>query len=106
MSSNCVKCNLIKSLSPCCTIGQGLVTSKHSAAAVFHSCYQELMSRRRSMKLTQPAGCHDNPNQSPVSFHIRKVQSRYLKPYTKLRVTIFVTFKKMVGVLRVQAGVQ
>ena len=51
------------------------------------------------MKLTQPAGCHDNPNQSPVSFHIRKVQSRYLKPYTKLRVTIFVTFKKMVGFL-------
>ena len=71
--------------------------------------YQELMSRRRrrrSMKLTQPAGCHDNPNQSPVSFHIRKVQSRYLKPYTKLRVTIFVTFKKMVEVLSVQAGVQ
>ena len=57
------------------------------------------MSRRRSMKLTQPAGCHDNPNQSPVSFHIRKVQSRYLKPYTKLRVIIFVTFKKMVGFL-------
>ena len=59
--------------------------------------------RRRSMKLTQPAGCHHNPNQSPVSFHIRKVQSHYLKPYTKLRVTTFVTFKKMVGV---QAGVQ
>ena len=58
------------------------------------------------MKLTQPAGCHDNPNQSLVSFHIRKVQSHYLKPYTKLRVTIFETFKKMVGVLSVQAGVQ
>ena len=55
--------------------------------------------RQRSMKLTQPAGCHHNPNQSPVSFHIRKVQSRYLKPYTKLRVMIFVTFKKMVGFL-------
>ena len=53
------------------------------------------MSRRRSMKLTQPAGCYHNPNQSPVSFHIRKVQSRYLKLYTKLRVTTFVTFKKM-----------
>ena len=56
------------------------------------------------MKLTQPAGCHHNPNQSPVSFHIRKVQSRYLKPYTKLRVMTFVTFKKMVGVFSVQAG--
>ena len=64
------------------------------------------MNRRRSMKLTQPAGCHHNPNQSPVSFHKRKVQSRYLKPYTKLRVTTFVTLKKMVGVLSVQAGVQ
>ena len=54
------------------------------------------------MKLTQPAGCHHNPNQSPVSFHIRKVQSCYLKPYTKLRVTTFVMFKKMVGVLSVR----
>ena len=62
--------------------------------------------RLRSMQLTQPAGYHHNPNQSPVSFHIRKVQSRYLKPYTKLRVMIFVTFKKMVWVLSVQAGVQ
>ena len=58
------------------------------------------------MKLTQPAGCHHHPNQSPVSFHIRKVQSRYLKPYTKLCVMTFVTFKKMVGVLSVRAGVQ
>ena len=58
------------------------------------------------MKLMQSAGCHHNLNQSPVSFHIRKVQSCYLKPYTKLRVTTFVTFKKMVGVLSVQAGVQ
>ena len=74
-----------------------------------HYLNQELMSchrRRRSMKRTQPVGCHDNPNQSPVSFHIRKVQSCYLKPYMKLRVTIFVMFKKMVAVLSVQAGVQ
>ena len=54
------------------------------------------------MKLTQPAGCHHNPNQSPVSFHIRKVQSRYLKPYAKLRMTTFVTFKKTVWVLSAQ----
>ena len=54
----------------------------------------------------EPAGCHHNPNQSPVSFHIRKVQSRYLKPYTKLLVMTFVTFNKMVGALSVHAGVQ
>ena len=49
--------------------------------------YQELMSRRRSMKLTLPARCHHNPNQSPISFHIRKVKSRYLKSYMKLCMT-------------------
>ena len=32
--------------------------------------------RRRSMKLTLPAGCHHNPNWLVITFLIRKLKSR------------------------------
>ena len=44
--------------------------------------------QQRSMKLTQPAGCHHNPNSSLNTFHIGKVMSCYLKPCNRLRVTL------------------
>ena len=42
------------------------------AATITYHLQQELMSpqrRQRSMKLTLPAWCHHNLNQSPISFH-------------------------------------